>query len=56
MVLLFLKILERWFGVLGTSSQGAIKDLNLYLEQVGKVEQSELVRASIGRFIVPGSR
>lgn len=30
--------------MLGTSSQGAMKDLNLYLEQVGKVEQSELVR------------
>lgn len=34
-------LLEKWFAVLGTSAQGAIKDLNLYQEQVGKVEQAE---------------
>lgn len=37
------QLLEKWFGVLGTSAQGAIKDLNLYQEQVGKIEQAELV-------------
>ena len=38
------QLLEKWFEVLGTSSQGVIKDLNLYQEQVGKVEQAEMVR------------
>lgn len=37
------QILEKWFAVLGTSAAGAVKDLNLYQEQVGKIEQAEMV-------------
>ena len=37
------QILEKWFSVMGTSAAGATKDLNLYLEQIGKIEQAEMV-------------
>lgn len=37
------QILEKWFGAIGTSAAGATKDLNLYLEQIGKIEQAEMV-------------
>lgn len=37
--------MEKWFATIGTSASGATKDLNLYLEQIGKIEQAEMVRA-----------
>ena len=37
------QILEKWFSAIGTSAAGATKDLNLYLEQIGKIEQAEMV-------------
>lgn len=43
---LFEKLLEKWFAVIGTSAAGATKDLNLYLEQIGKIEQAEMVSPS----------
>lgn len=42
------QILEKWFAEIGTSAAGATKDLNLYLEQIGKIEQAEMVRESEG--------
>lgn len=47
------QILEKWFGVIGTSAAGAQKDLNLYLEQIGKIEQAEMVRpCKVGGFAI----
>ncbi|CAB1117739.1 unnamed protein product [Ectocarpus sp. CCAP 1310/34] len=37
------ELLEKWFAVVGTSAAGAAKDLNLYQEQIGKIEQAELL-------------
>ncbi|CAM9444158.1 unnamed protein product [Choristocarpus tenellus] len=34
-------VVEKWFEVLGTSPQGALKDLALYTDQLAKVEQAE---------------
>lgn len=45
------QLLEKWFEVVGISPQGAMKDLNLYQEQVGKVEQAELVSPVTLQFI-----
>ena len=39
-----MQLVEKWFSVLGTPAAAAVKDLNLYQEQVGKIEQAELVR------------
>lgn len=38
-----IQLVEKWFGVLGTPAAAAVKDLNLYQEQVGKIEQAEMV-------------
>lgn len=38
------QLLEKWFNKMGTPSQGIIKDLNLYQEQLSKLEASEQVR------------
>lgn len=37
------ELVEKWFGVLGTPAAAAVKDLNLYQEQVGKIEQAEML-------------
>ncbi|CAM9185199.1 unnamed protein product [Pylaiella littoralis] len=37
------ELLEKWFATIGTSASGATKDLNLYLEQIGKIEQAEML-------------
>lgn len=41
--LLTIQLVEKWFAVVGTPAAAAVKDLNLYQEQVSKIEQAELV-------------